>query len=51
MNSIQYLSQFNLLHNLSLEDLIEMDQMTSITNISKKPLYKLQRPFPRDFIL
>lgn len=35
MNSIQYLSQFNLLHSLSLEDLIEMDQMTSITTIPK----------------
>ncbi|MGG1617939.1 Crp/Fnr family transcriptional regulator [Paenibacillus sp. NRS-1782] len=35
MNSIQYLSQFNLLDSLSLEDLVEMDQMTSITTLPK----------------
>lgn len=32
---IEYLSQFNLLHSLSEEDLIEMDQLTSITTIRK----------------
>lgn len=35
MDSIQYLSQFNLLKSLSAEDLIEMDQLTSITIIPK----------------
>ena len=35
MDKIQYLSQFNLLHSLSMEDLIEMDQLTSITTIEK----------------
>lgn len=35
MDKIQYLSQFNLLHSLSMEDLIEMDQLTSITTIQK----------------
>ncbi|CAH8771053.1 Crp/Fnr family transcriptional regulator [Paenibacillus dendritiformis] len=33
--NIKYLSQFNLLHSLSEEDLIEMDQLTSITTIRK----------------
>ncbi|NGP59610.1 Crp/Fnr family transcriptional regulator [Paenibacillus thiaminolyticus] len=32
---IEYLSQFNLLHSLSEEDLIEMDQLTVITTIRK----------------
>lgn len=35
MDKIQYLSQFNLLNSLSTEDLIEMDQLTSIIT---KPL-------------
>lgn len=35
MDKIQYLSQFNLLHSLSMEDLIEMDQLTSITTFPK----------------
>ncbi|MBO3284048.1 Crp/Fnr family transcriptional regulator [Paenibacillus sp. FSL M8-0228] len=45
MNSIQYLSQFNLLHSLSLEDLIEMDQMTSITTIPKKNFIQTPETF------
>jgi CRP/FNR family transcriptional regulator len=45
MNSIQYLSQFNLLHSLSLEDLIEMDQMTSITTIAKKTFIQTPETF------
>ncbi|MHB0864075.1 Crp/Fnr family transcriptional regulator [Paenibacillus sp. SEL3] len=45
MNSIQYLSQFNLLHSLSLEDLIEMDQMTSITTIPKKNFIQTPEAF------
>ncbi|PPQ49222.1 cAMP-binding protein [Paenibacillus peoriae] len=45
MNSIQYLSQFNLLHSLSLEDLIEMDQMTSITTIPKKTFIQTPETF------
>ncbi|OMF35712.1 Crp/Fnr family transcriptional regulator [Paenibacillus peoriae] len=45
MNSIQYLSQFNLLHSLSLEDLIEMDQMTSITTIAKKNFIQTPETF------
>jgi CRP/FNR family transcriptional regulator len=35
MDNIQYLSQFNLLKSLSTEDLIEMDQLTSITIMPK----------------
>ncbi|MFD0714392.1 Crp/Fnr family transcriptional regulator [Paenibacillus sp. GCM10027626] len=35
MDNIQYLSQFNLLHALSQEDLAEMDEMTSITTVPK----------------
>ncbi|WP_139995107.1 Crp/Fnr family transcriptional regulator [Paenibacillus paridis] len=35
MDKIQYLSQFNLLHSLSIEDLIEMDKLTSITTFPK----------------
>ncbi|ADM69450.1 CRP-like cAMP-activated global transcriptional regulator [Paenibacillus polymyxa E681] len=45
MNNIQYLSQFNLLHSLSLEDLIEMDQMTSITTIPKKTFIQTPETF------
>ncbi|MBP1310896.1 Crp/Fnr family transcriptional regulator [Paenibacillus sp. FSL H7-0442] len=45
MNSIQYLSQFNLLHSLSLEDLIEMDQMTSITTIPKRNFIQTPETF------
>ncbi|MGG4212544.1 Crp/Fnr family transcriptional regulator [Paenibacillus sp. FSL L8-0638] len=47
MNSIQYLSQFNLLHSLSLEDLIEMDQMTSITTIPKKNFIQTPETFSK----
>ncbi len=35
MDKIQYLSQFNLLNSLSMEDLIEMDRLTSITAVAK----------------
>lgn len=35
MDRIQYLSQFNLLRSLSSEDLIEMDELTSITTFPK----------------
>ncbi|MDK8182392.1 Crp/Fnr family transcriptional regulator [Paenibacillus sp. UMB4589-SE434] len=35
MDNIQYLSQFNLLRSLSIPDLIEMEQLTSITVIPK----------------
>ncbi|MDO3679576.1 Crp/Fnr family transcriptional regulator [Paenibacillus ehimensis] len=35
MDKLQYLSQFNLLNSLSMEDLIEMDQLTSITTVAK----------------
>lgn len=45
MNSIQYLSQFNLLHSLSLADLIEMDQMTSTTTIPKKTFIQTPETF------
>ncbi|MDY8025046.1 Crp/Fnr family transcriptional regulator [Paenibacillus polymyxa] len=48
MNSIQYLSQFNLLHSLSLEDLIEMDQMTSITTIAKKTFIQTPEIFSEE---
>lgn len=35
MDNILYLSQFNLLNSLSMEDLIEMDELTSITIFPK----------------
>lgn len=35
MNNIHYLSQFNLLHSLEIDDLIEMEQLTRITVVSK----------------
>ncbi|RAV13289.1 Crp/Fnr family transcriptional regulator [Paenibacillus contaminans] len=35
MDKIFYLSQFNLLQSLPAEDLLEMDEMTSITTIAK----------------
>ncbi|MBE3650471.1 Crp/Fnr family transcriptional regulator [Paenibacillus polymyxa] len=47
MNSIQYLSQFNLLHSLSREDLIEMDQMTSITTIQKNTFIQTPDTFSK----
>jgi len=42
MDNIQYLSQFNLLKSLSTEDLIEMDEMTSITIVPKNTF--IQKP-------
>jgi len=35
MDRIQYLSQFNLMHSLSMEDLIEMDRLTQVTTVPK----------------
>lgn len=45
MDKIQYLSQFNLLHSLSMEDLIEMDQLTSITIIPKNTFVQTPETF------
>ncbi|WP_054023960.1 Crp/Fnr family transcriptional regulator [Bacillus sp. FJAT-28004] len=45
MDNIQYLSQFNLLNSLSLEDLIEMDEMTSITVIPKNTFIQTPESF------
>jgi CRP-like cAMP-binding protein len=45
MDKIQYLSQFNLLQSLSMEDLIEMDQLTSITIIPKNTLIQTPETF------
>ncbi|MGO4698645.1 Crp/Fnr family transcriptional regulator [Paenibacillus sp. 2TAB26] len=45
MDNIQYLSQFNLLHSLTIEDLIEMDEMTSITVIPKKTFIQTPESF------
>ncbi|OAB36846.1 cAMP-binding protein [Paenibacillus macquariensis subsp. defensor] len=45
MDKIQYLSQFNLLHSLSMEDLIEMDQLTSITTIPKNTFIQTPETF------
>ncbi len=38
MNKIDYLSQFDLMRSLNREDLIEMDELTSITPFPKKQL-------------
>jgi len=45
MDRIQYLSQFNLLNALSDEDLIEMDQLTSITIIPKNTYIQTPETF------
>lgn len=45
MNSIQYLSQFNLLNNLSTEDLMEMEEMTSITAVPANRLIQTPSTF------
>lgn len=42
MDSIQYLSQFDLLQALDRNDLIEMDELTSITIVPKQTF--IQRP-------
>lgn len=45
MDKIDYLSQFNLMQCLSYEDLTEMDQMTSITTISKNKFIQTPSSF------
>ncbi|WP_379143016.1 Crp/Fnr family transcriptional regulator [Paenibacillus sp. sgz500992] len=45
MDSIQYLSQFNLLNNLSTEDLMEMEEMTSITAVPANTLIQTPSTF------
>ncbi|MBE9914316.1 Crp/Fnr family transcriptional regulator [Paenibacillus donghaensis] len=45
MDKIQYLSQFNLLHALSEEDLIVMDELTSITTYPKKTFIQTPESF------
>lgn len=45
MEKIQYLSQFNLLNSLSMEDLIEMDQLTSITTVPKNTFIQTPETF------
>ncbi|AJS61094.1 Crp/Fnr family transcriptional regulator [Paenibacillus sp. IHBB 10380] len=49
MDKIQYLSQFNLLNSLSMEDLIEMDQLTSITIIPKNKFIQTPETFSEGF--
>jgi len=45
MDKIQYLSQFNLLHVLSEEDLIVMDELTSITIYPQKTFIQTPESF------
>ncbi|WP_028546262.1 Crp/Fnr family transcriptional regulator [Paenibacillus taiwanensis] len=45
MDNIQYLSQFNLLRSLSIPDLIEMEQLTSITVIPKNTFIQTPATF------
>ncbi|WP_338556907.1 Crp/Fnr family transcriptional regulator [Paenibacillus sp. KS-LC4] len=45
MDKIQYLSQFNLLHSLSMEDLIEMEELTVITPFSKNTFIQTPATF------
>ena len=49
MDNIQYLSQFNLLQSLSTEDLIEMDQLTSITVFPKNTFIQTPETFTEGF--
>ncbi|MBD8522917.1 Crp/Fnr family transcriptional regulator [Lysinibacillus fusiformis] len=45
MDTIQYLSQFNLLNSLSMEDLIEMEQLTLITTFPKNTFIQTPETF------
>ncbi|MFA1740212.1 MULTISPECIES: Crp/Fnr family transcriptional regulator [Lysinibacillus] len=45
MDNIQYLSQFNLLNSLSMEDLIEMEQLTLITTFPKNTFIQTPETF------
>ncbi|WP_422657740.1 Crp/Fnr family transcriptional regulator [Paenibacillus sp. EC2-1] len=45
MNNIHYLSQFNLLHSLETEDLIEMEQLTRITVIPRNTFIQTPETF------
>lgn len=45
MDNIHYLSQFNLLHALQMEDLIEMEQLTLITIVPKKTFIQTPETF------
>jgi len=45
MDNIQYLSQFNLLNSLSMEDLIEMEQLTLITSFPKNTFIQTPETF------
>ncbi|ASA20470.1 Crp/Fnr family transcriptional regulator [Paenibacillus donghaensis] len=49
MNNIQYLSQFQLMNSLSPEDLLEMDQLTSITVFPKNSLIQTPQTFREGF--
>ncbi|MFD2115817.1 Crp/Fnr family transcriptional regulator [Paenibacillus yanchengensis] len=48
MNRIQYLSQFNLLRSLSKEDLITMDELTSITTFPKHTFIQTPETFTEE---
>lgn len=45
MDKIEYLSQFNLLRSLSREDLIDMDELTSITTFPKNTFIQTPETF------
>lgn len=45
MSNIQYLSQFNLLHSLSKDDLVVMDELTSITIYPKHTFIQTPQTF------
>lgn len=48
MDRIQYLSQFNLLRSLSTEDLIKMDELTSITTFPKHTFIQTPETFTEE---
>ncbi|MGG4493822.1 Crp/Fnr family transcriptional regulator [Brevibacillus reuszeri] len=49
MDYIQYLSQFNLLKELSTKDLLEMDQLTSITVFQKNTFIQTPETYREGF--
>lgn len=51
MDKIHYLSQFNLLQSLGLEDLIEMEELTRITVVPKNTYIQTPSTFLKDCFL
>lgn len=51
METIHYLSQFNLLQSLALEDLMEMEELTRITVVPKNTYIQTPTTFSEGLFL